>query len=85
MSILPALRLTTGEVCQIARISRATLWRRIKSGGLPLPIDRGRQALFDRAQVLRALHAPGQESASVLDLDAALARRWADLRNRPRG
>ncbi|MFZ5721692.1 MAG: helix-turn-helix domain-containing protein [Pseudomonadota bacterium] len=40
------LRMTTNEVCKLDRISRATLWRRIRSGALPAPVDRGRQALF---------------------------------------
>lgn len=49
------VRLTKSEVCAIARISPATMWRRIKAGRLPLPIDRGRESLFDRDSVLRSL------------------------------
>lgn len=48
-------RLTTDEVLALARISRASLWRRVADGRLPLPIDRGRQALFSRAAVIDAL------------------------------
>ena len=49
-------RLTTAEVCALARIAPVTLWRRIKAGVLKLePCDQGRSALFDRQAVLIAL------------------------------
>lgn len=48
-------RLTTSEVMSLARISRATLWRRVAAGHLPRPVGRGRQALFSRFAVIRAL------------------------------
>lgn len=51
-------RLTTAEVCAQARLSRATLWRRIACGRLPRPVDYGRQALFCRSAVLEALARP---------------------------
>lgn len=54
MSDLPR-RLTTSEVCSLARYSSVTLWRRIKAGEMPRPVDEGRQALFDRDAVLKAL------------------------------
>ena len=48
-------RITTAEVCALGRFSRATMWRRIKVGALPGPIDQARQALFDRDAVITAL------------------------------
>ncbi|WP_292035591.1 MULTISPECIES: helix-turn-helix domain-containing protein [unclassified Brevundimonas] len=52
------LRLTTTEVCQLARLSRASVWRRIAAGRLPGPIDHGRQALFCARAVADALNRP---------------------------
>lgn len=49
------MRLTTTEVCEKARFSRATLWRRVRSGDMPKPIDHARQALFCAMAVERAL------------------------------
>ena len=57
-------RLTTYEVLALSRISRASLWRRVASGRLPKPIDRGRQALFLKSAVLEALGADGLTSQS---------------------
>lgn len=52
-------RLTTREVCALLRISRATLFRRMKAGVGPAPIDRGRQLLFDEAAIRsHAQHGP---------------------------
>ena len=48
-------RLTTAEVCALARYGPATLWRRVKQGRMPKPVDRGRHSLFDRDEVLAAL------------------------------
>lgn len=50
-------RLTTAEVCALARFSRATLWRRIRAGEMPAPVDHGRQALFLAVDVERVLGA----------------------------
>ena len=57
-------RLTTQEVLALARVSKATLWRRIAQGRLPAPVDRGRQALFVRAAVLEALRVSNQTPLS---------------------
>ncbi|WP_374387195.1 hypothetical protein [Brevundimonas sp.] len=47
--------LTTREICAWRRITPETLTRRRKSGAIDLsPCDRGRQMLFNRADVLRA-------------------------------
>lgn len=54
-------RLTTSEVCELARYKRDTLWRRIREGKMPKPVDRGREALFDRAAVEKALGLQPQE------------------------
>lgn len=55
--MLPQQYLTLSEVCSHAGVSRATLWRRIKSGALPGPAGRARQSLFDKKAVHRALAA----------------------------
>lgn len=49
------IRLTTQEVCALARISSSTLWRRISCGRFPPPVDRARTALFDFSEVQAAL------------------------------
>ena len=49
-------RITTREVCALARYGRATLFRRIDAGQMPHAIDRGGDGfLFDRKAVLVAL------------------------------
>jgi hypothetical protein len=48
-------RMTTAEVCELARYGPITLWRRIRAGRMPRPVDRGRQSMFDRDAVLIAL------------------------------
>lgn len=57
-------RLTTAEVMSLARISRATLWRRISAGRLPQPVDRAREALFSEAEVHAALNAASTTAMS---------------------
>jgi hypothetical protein len=71
------IRLTTKEVCQLGRFSAVTLWRRRRAGLLPPPIDRGREALFDRDAVLAVLRpslpsppTPTKESAWRADPNA---------------
>lgn len=51
----PCARLTLSEVCQLAGYSRTTLEKRIKAGRMPAPVDRGRERLFDRQAVYKAL------------------------------
>ena len=76
-------RMTTREVCSLARYSSATLWRRIDAGHMPSPLDRGGSGfLFDRRAVLTALgmhtdEKPPEQKAWDFDPDAfreALAR-----------
>jgi predicted DNA-binding transcriptional regulator AlpA len=76
----PPARLTTAEVCARARISRASLWRRVACGRLPAPIDQARQALFCAAAIERALsiHAAPEPSA----LERAIADKIARRRQR---
>lgn len=69
-------RLTTTEVCQLARLSRASVWRRIAAGRLPAPIDHGRQALFCAEAITRALSRPAVEPAAR---DAVFAARFDHL------
>lgn len=58
-------RLTTTEVCELARISRRTLSRRIRDGSLALaPVDRGREKLYRTADVIQAFDF-GDQPASL--------------------
>lgn len=75
-------RLTTAEVMSLARISRATLWRRVSAGRLPSPVDRGRQALFLRLEVVTALRTQGAKPCSI---SVAIEQRLDALRRRRRG
>lgn len=72
-------RVTTREVMALARISRATLWRRVASGRLPQPVDQARQALFLKAHVIQALSIPTAQPASV---SVAIEQRLEVLRAR---
>jgi predicted DNA-binding transcriptional regulator AlpA len=57
-------RLSTPEVCALARYGRATLWKRIDAGLMPRPIDRGGDGyLFDLRAVMAALGLDGQHEA----------------------
>ena len=49
------IRMTTYEVMELTRWSRATLRRRIRAGDFPAPICRARQSLFCRSEVLAHL------------------------------
>lgn len=50
------MRMTTTEVCAVARFSKRSLHRRIKDGTIDLkPVGRGREKLYLRADVVRAL------------------------------
>lgn len=67
-------RLTTPEVCALARYSKSTLWKRIDAGQMPAPIDRGGGGfIFDRDAVLKAL---GMFEAD-LQTDPAAAPDWS--------
>lgn len=65
-------RLTTEEVMALARISRASLWRRVGDGRLPKPIDRARQALFSRVAVIEALAPTRRPLSQALITEARL-------------
>lgn len=39
----------------MAGYGKCTLWRRIRENRMPEPVDRGREALFDRKAVEKAL------------------------------
>ena len=65
-------RLTTEEVMALARISRASLWRRVGDGRLPMPIDRARQALFSRVAVIEALAITRRPLARAVVTEARL-------------
>lgn len=72
IAALPS-RIYTSEVCRLARYGPGKLWRERQAGKMPAPIDRGRQDIFDRDAVLKALgmdkDAGSQEPASAWDVD----------------
>lgn len=72
-------RMTTDEVMVLARISRATLWRRVLSGRLPAPIDQARQSLFLKSAVTSALAVENTRPHSVA---VAAEQRLEALRRR---
>lgn len=72
-------RMTTCEVMAAARISRATLWRRVACGRLPRPIDQARQSLFLRCEVDQALARDPRGEAA---LAVAIEQRLATMRRR---
>jgi len=55
VAAMESARYTASEVCRLAGYSKVTLRRRISAGRLPKPVDRGREMLFDRQAVDRAL------------------------------
>lgn len=75
------LRLTSGEVCALARISKATLWRRVARGHLPRPVDHARQALFSAHAVEHAL-AQQQSARTSETMDQAIEASLARWRRR---
>jgi predicted DNA-binding transcriptional regulator AlpA len=81
-------RMTTREVCALARYSSSTLWKRIDADHMPKPIDRGGSGfLFDTKAVLLALgmHTNGDTSEQAewgFDADAYRAALSRDLRRR---
>ncbi len=57
-------RLTTSEVLGITRLSRTTLWRRVRSGQFPSPVERARSSLFSTDEVIRVLRTGGRRIGS---------------------
>jgi hypothetical protein len=66
-------RLTTSQVCELAGYSKKTLRRRRRAGLIKLePVDRGRQHLFGRDDVLAAFGmAAGRPVESQWKIDPA--------------
>jgi len=62
-------RLYTSEVCRLARYGVSTLWRERKAGRMPGPIGHGRQDIFDRDAVFKALGMIQDAAASPADDD----------------
>jgi len=48
-------RIMTSEVLELARFGSSKLRQKQKLGEFPNPIDRGKQSIYDRDQVLAAL------------------------------
>lgn len=69
---LPA-RIYTSEVCRLARYGPGKLWRERAAGLMPNPIARGREDIFDRDAVFKALgmvkDAGPHDSANTWDVD----------------
>lgn len=62
---MPA-RYTTTQVCAMAGYGPTTLWRRVRQGRMPKPVDRGRENLFAAHEVKQALGLdPGPDSAQA--------------------
>ena len=81
------MRMTSSEVCDLARFSKGTLWRRIKLGLMPQYIDRGRECLFSRDAVLTALDLSPVEAPPTNDpevtADALRSYRSRQVRHAP--
>jgi predicted DNA-binding transcriptional regulator AlpA len=77
-------RMTTREVCRLGRMSPATLWRRIKAGRMPAPVDHARQALFDRDAVLQSLQPPAARQIYSNKAMTIVEKRLTDLAARSR-
>ena len=73
-------RLTTREVCALARLSPATVWRRVRSGEFPKPVDYGRQALFDRSAIEQALRRAQGPGFAIAPKAALKTRGWSAAR-----
>lgn len=58
------LLLTDKEVAEIFQVHRATVWRRVKDGGLPAPIRIGKLARFPQSEIIAALEAAKQNRAA---------------------
>ena len=80
-------RLTTAEVCELAKCSVTSLWRRRRQDPTWLPaspVQLGKSTMFDRDAVLRALGlfkdaAPNDQW--TVDVDAIRAARARKVRN----
>lgn len=69
-------RLTTSQVCKLAGFGKRTLARRIASGKLRLsPVDRGREDLYDRDEVLQALGMNDAPRANPWEFNAEAFRK----------
>jgi predicted DNA-binding transcriptional regulator AlpA len=44
------------ELCELMMLSRQTVDKRIRACKMPKPVDRGRERLFDRAEIYRFLN-----------------------------
>lgn len=62
-------RITTSEVLQLARYGVKKLWKNRRAGLMPDPVDRGREDLFDRDAVLKALGMLQDAAPPAVDVD----------------
>jgi len=89
IAALPS-RLYTSEVCRLARYGVSRLWRERKAGRMPDPIDHGRQDIFDRDAVFKALGmiqdaaAPADDDPWSVNPDAIRQARSRQVRHSAR-
>ncbi|MEL6828070.1 MAG: hypothetical protein AAFN91_17620 [Pseudomonadota bacterium] len=83
MQVLPDRdRLTLAEIADYMRLSKDTIRRRIGRGTFPKPIDKGRELIFCRNQVLNAIEVPNQAEIESEEVEDALIRAAGALPNR---
>lgn len=66
------MRIYTSEVCRLARYGLTTLWRKRQRGEMPEPIDHGKQDVFDRDAVFKALGMFQDAASPAADTDVDL-------------
>lgn len=83
MQMLPDRdRITLTEIADYMRLSKATIRRRIARDELPKPIDKGRELIFCREQVLNAIGKPIPAETEAQEVEDALIKAAAALPNR---
>lgn len=65
-------RIPASVVCKLAGYSKSTLLKRIRGGRMPQPVDRGREMLFNKSEVVEALGLTGEQKDAGNPWEAAL-------------
>lgn len=82
MQMLPDRdRITLAEIADYMRLSKDTIRRRIARGTFPKPIDKGRELIFCRKQVLNAIREPIPAKTEAQEVEDALIRAAAKVRS----
>ena len=83
MQVLPDRdRVTLAEIADYMRRSKDTIRRRIARGTFPKPIDKGRELIFCRSQVLKAIGVPNPADIEAEEVEDALIIAAGALPNR---